>query len=296
MSFHRPRDSMQEPPVSGPEAHTLAAGDIRITRTFHEASSAERSAPIVCGEAFNVIVQLRDLKHHRIWRGGELVFDGERETGSLYIADLRQKWQCQYLSPFDNIRFYIPFSRLREFADEMGRPDYRGLSCSERKTDEVMLGLARALLPSFQHPKQAHPLFLEQINLAILAHLTHKYGGLHFPIGKKGGLAPWQQKRATEFLVAHVSDAFSIVELASACDLSRSYFIKAFKESFGLTPHRWLTEYRVTRAKELLLLDMPIAEIAIACGFADQSHLTRVFSEIAGLSPGRFRRRDTPAR
>jgi AraC-like DNA-binding protein len=74
--------------------------------------------------------------------------------------------------------------------------------------------------------------------------------------------------------------------------LSRSYFNKAFKESFGRTPSKWLTEYRVARVKELLLQDLSIAEVAISCGFADQSHMTRVFTSLTGEPPARFRRKN----
>ena len=153
------------------------------------------------------------------------------------------------------------------------------------------MGLAQALLPLLEEPQLASQLFLDQINLAMLTHLTQTYGGVHFPATRKGVLAPWQEKRATELLTAHLGSQFSITDLAEACDLSRSYFIKAFKETFGRTPYRWLMEYRIAKSKELLLKDMPIAEIAVSCGFADQSHLTRVFSEMTGEPPGNWRRR-----
>ncbi|TPK78154.1 helix-turn-helix transcriptional regulator [Mesorhizobium sp. B2-4-17] len=275
---------------TAPTVLSLTVNDIEVTRTFQGDRDPGRSEPVPRSGAFSVIVQLRDFERHRLWRGSELVFDGAHQCGDLAITDLRDQWRCEHLSPFDNVRFRIPFASLKSFAEDVGRPEYQALSCPPGTRDDVMLGLARALLPSLDHPQKAHRLFLEQVNLAMLAHLTQAYGGLHFPCSKKGVLAPWQEKRAAEFLVAHASEPFSMVELATACKLSRSYFIKAFKESFGRTPHRWLTEYRVARAKDLLGLDMPIAEIAIACGFADQSHMTRVFAELVGVSPGRYRR------
>ena len=71
---------------------------------------------------------------------------------------------------------------------------------------------------------------------------------------------------------------------------SPSYFIKAFKTTTGRTPHRWLQEYRVGKAKGLLLRSLSIAEIALECGFADQSHFTRVFRNVTGTPPGMWRR------
>jgi AraC-like DNA-binding protein len=275
----------------GPTVKSVASGDIIVTRTYSDRFDLDPAA-IPRAEAFGVIVQLRDFDSHRLWRHGQLVCEGGRAKGSLAITDLRDQWQCHQLSPFDNIRFHIPFSRMRSFAEEVGRSEYLALACVPGCIDPVMHGLAQALLPSLDNPEQANPLFLEQINLAMLAHLSQTYGGLHFPVDKKGTLAPWQERLATEFLAAHYNKPFSIGDLASRCELSRSYFNKAFKESFGRTPSKWLTEYRIARVKELLLQDLPIAEVSITCGFADQSHMTRVFTNLAGETPARFRRKN----
>ncbi|WP_085035309.1 helix-turn-helix domain-containing protein [Ensifer aridi] len=281
---HRPR----------PIVRSIAWGEITVTRTYSDRFDLEVAPVIPCADAFSVIVHLRAFDAHRLWRSGKLVYDGGHAKASLAITDLRDRWQCHHLSPFDYVRFHIPFSRMRAFADEVGRSDYRALACVQGRIDPVMHGLAQALLPSLDDPEHANPLFLEQINLAVLAHLSQTYGGLHFPAEKKGTLAPWQQRLATEFLAAHFNKPLSIGDLASLCELSRSYFNKAFKESFGRTPSRWLTEYRVSRVKELLRADLPIAEIAIGCGFVDQSHMTRVFTGLTGETPARFRRRNRP--
>ncbi|MCA1494536.1 helix-turn-helix domain-containing protein [Sinorhizobium alkalisoli] len=280
----------------GPIVKSIACGDVLVTRTYSDRFDLDVAPAIPSTDAFGVIVQLRDFDSHRLWRGGQLVYEGGHVKASLAITDLRDQWQCHHLSPFDNIRFHIPFSRMRAFAEEVGRSEYLALACVQGRIDPVMHGLAQALLPSLDNPDEANPLFLEQINLAMLAHLSQTYGGLHFPADKKGTLASWQERLATEFLAAHFNRPFSIGDLASRCELSRSYFNKAFKESFGRTPSKWLTEYRVARVKELLLQDLPIAEVAISCGFADQSHMTRVFTSLTGETPARFRRKNKPVR
>jgi AraC-like DNA-binding protein len=83
----------------------------------------------------------------------------------------------------------------------------------------------------------------------------------------------------------------SISQVADECGLSASYFVRAFKQTTGVPPHRWLTKQRVERAKELLQdLGQELSDIAQLCGFVDQSHFTRVFSRSEGYSPGRWRR------
>ena len=79
--------------------------------------------------------------------------------------------------------------------------------------------------------------------------------------------------------------------VANECRLSSSYFARAFKQTTGTPPFRWLTNQRIVRAKELLQdPSRELADIAQLCGFVDQSHFTRVFSKSEGHSPGRWRR------
>ena len=82
-----------------------------------------------------------------------------------------------------------------------------------------------------------------------------------------------------------------LAALAQTCDLSVSHFARAFKASFGVTCHRWLTERRIERAQELLASTrMSLEEIASQSGFADQAAFTRVFRRFVGVPPGLWRR------
>lgn len=106
------------------------------------------------------------------------------------------------------------------------------------------------------------------------------------------GLATWQLNLALQLLLGDLGSDFPLALLASQCGLSRSHFSRAFKNSMGLPPHRWLMRHRVARAQAALVrTNENIAEIAISCGFADQSHLTRVFHAVVGASPAAWRRR-----
>jgi AraC family transcriptional regulator len=102
---------------------------------------------------------------------------------------------------------------------------------------------------------------------------------------------------AKQLLTANTDETVLIADIARACGFSRQYFTKAFKAATGLTPHRWLQQHRVEMAMQLLgTTSLPIAEIAIECGFADQSHFTRVFTQLAGSSPGNWRKQGTRRR
>jgi transcriptional regulator GlxA family with amidase domain len=88
----------------------------------------------------------------------------------------------------------------------------------------------------------------------------------------------------------HVADGIALVELARACRLSSSAFVRAFKQSMGVPPHQWLLLRRIDRAIELMRDGtVQLAEVALSAGFADQSHFTRIFAGKMGVSPGVWR-------
>ena len=107
----------------------------------------------------------------------------------------------------------------------------------------------------------------------------------------RGGLAPWQMRRITEYMQAHLSDAIQLSDFAQIAGMSRSHFSQVFRTTTGIPPHRWLLNARICRAQELLLdTKLPLAEVALSTGFADQSHFTKSFQRQIGTSPGTWRR------
>jgi AraC family transcriptional regulator len=103
----------------------------------------------------------------------------------------------------------------------------------------------------------------------------------------RSGLARWQLRRAVEYMEANLLEEIRLSELAKATGLSPSHFARAFKVSMGLTPHRWLIEQRVHRAKQLMTKHTkPISVAANLAGFATQSHFTKAFRRVTGTTPG----------
>jgi AraC family transcriptional regulator len=123
-------------------------------------------------------------------------------------------------------------------------------------------------------------------------HLTGIYARIAGPACVTvGGLAPWRQRRAEAMLRAGLASGVRLDDVARKCHMSVSQFGRTFKKTTGLTPHRWLVQLRVERARDLLLRSrLPLAEIALDCGFSEQSHFTRTFTRLVGISPGEWRR------
>jgi transcriptional regulator GlxA family with amidase domain len=105
----------------------------------------------------------------------------------------------------------------------------------------------------------------------------------------RGGLSPKTLRRVQDHIAANLGQKVTNQALAEVAKLSPSHFAKAFKDSQGVAPHRYILECRVKRTQELLATDLPLSEIAVEVGFSDQSHLTRWFREFVGVTPGCYR-------
>jgi AraC-like DNA-binding protein len=190
--------------------------------------------------------------------------------------------------------FYLPRTALDALADEAGRPRISYLRCQPGVgiDDAVVRHLLSSLLPATAKPEEVPASFLDHVALALSAHLARAYGGMHVIQGlPRGGLAPWQMRRAKELMNAKLDDQLPLSRLAEECGLSVRHFARAFRQSTGVPPHRWLLNQRVERAKDLLHdPSLSLADVALACEFADQSHFTRVFTAVVRMSPGLWRR------
>jgi AraC-like DNA-binding protein len=106
----------------------------------------------------------------------------------------------------------------------------------------------------------------------------------------RGGLAPSALRRVREHIEDNLGERIDIDELAAVTGLSACHFSRAFKQSMGMPPHRFVMSRRVIAATRLIeLTKKPMSEIAIQVGFSDQSHFTRVFTAQIGQSPQRYR-------
>jgi AraC family transcriptional regulator len=107
----------------------------------------------------------------------------------------------------------------------------------------------------------------------------------------RGGLAAWQQKIVSTYIEEHLAEQISLATLAQLARLSLFYFCRAFKQSFGIPPHRYHTNRRIERAKVLLTCASPsVIEVGMKVGFNEASSFTTAFRRVTGLTPRAFHR------
>jgi AraC family transcriptional regulator len=272
-------------------ARTASVSPIGFTRLKSERVGYTRTKDMPTEDAFAIHVQLQPSAMD-LWIDGKRRPATTNVPGATFLFDLRSETVCEIHSPFDNVRFYISQASLDELAFDQGMRPTKGLLLSAwGSQDKVLFGLANALLDHVERAEERSALFIDHIALAFHAHLIETYGNLAVPVlPGPGKLSPRQLRRVLDFMVAHLIDDPTIAELAEQCGLSSGYFARAFRQTTGVTPHRWLIQKRVERARALLLQSaLRLVDIALACGFVDQSHFTRVFTRFEGDSPGRWR-------
>ncbi len=264
---------------------------IAFSRLWAEGDFQGSTMPVCPDEAVAFQVAMLPMEIGDIWingRRGPLA----AAAGDTFLFDLTSNPVASLKPPFEYVRFYIPTCTLEHLAYERGLKRVGGLRASTMGTqDLVMQGLAMALLPALRNPLAASALFLDSIALAFHAHAVRTYSGVPDIGVRRAGLTPRQLRQALDHMEAYLAGDPTTADLAKACGLSSSHFARAFTQSVGMPPHRWLMRRRIERAKELLLADiLEIAQIALVCGFTDQSHLNKVFTRFEGYSPGRWRR------
>ncbi|MDM0037558.1 AraC family transcriptional regulator [Variovorax sp. J22G21] len=215
------------------------------------------------------------------------------DKGSIYIRSFSERYRADIRRPFDFVLLEISHANLERALEEKQGQRVASLDHVAGVRDDVLLSLADALTPALEHPADASMLFVDQLGVAMTSYLVETYGGAVTTAPRTNRiLSRSHEARAKEMLRSRIDASISITEIADACGLSRSYFIHAFRETTGQTPHQWLIAQRMEHARALLAdFDMSLADVAAACGFSDQSHFTRAFSRYSGVPPGVWRRK-----
>ena len=165
-------------------------------------------------------------------------------------------------------------------------------------TDPTLHHIAMALQTGIQTGDAVDQMYGEALSTALTVHLLRKYGAaVPEPKSRYGRLPREKLLRAVEYIRDQLDTDLTVSGIAQAVYMSPYHFTRLFKESTGQSPHQYVVEARVRKAKELLTTGkFTISEAAYHVGFVDQSHLTRHFKRVFGLPPKRLLSRRRPER
>jgi AraC family transcriptional regulator len=133
-------------------------------------------------------------------------------------------------------------------------------------------------------------LYVDAMTAALMAHLVRHYS-VHNPVlpTVSSGLSKRKLQQVVDYMNDYLDQDLTLPELAAVVHMSASYFSSSFKQSTGFSPHQYLIRCRIERAKQLLLQnELSIADVAHRLGFAHQSHLSRHFKRLVGVTPKAF--------
>lgn len=269
----------------------ICGDGIKFYRRRSDDTQLGQVATPASNRGFLVGVSLSTGHRRRIFHGHHSS-SHDFSAGAVYVRSFAHDYRADLSSPFDFLLVELESAAFERASDERTGTRVKGLECVTGLPDPVLTNLARALAPALERPHESSRVFVEQMGTVIETHLLDHYGGgLRSAPPKAQALSRTHERRAKEMLLNHLDGRASIADIAEACALSRSHFIRTFRETTGQTPHQWLQGQRIEHARQLLRgTRTPIAEIATLCGFADQSHFTRVFTQLVGTTPGRWRR------
>jgi AraC family transcriptional regulator len=171
------------------------------------------------------------------------------------------------------------------------RLDHLTLAYRADLADGVIANRMRALQIEFDNPGLMGRLYVESLSNEIAVRIVRAQASVADATAlARGGLAPRRLRLVQEYIEANLAEEITLADLAAIAGISNTHFCRAFHKSTGVASHQYLIRRRVERAKTLLAEGgLPIAQIALAVGFGNQSHMTTHFRRIVGTTPRRFR-------
>jgi AraC family transcriptional regulator len=197
-------------------------------------------------------------------------------------------WDC----PLETTHYYLDPLFVSQIAHESLNPDKVEINITKLiVSDPLLWQISSSLTAILENARHNSSFYADAMATAMSAHLVQFYATRHHTLREyQDGLPSIRLKRAIEYINEHLGENLSLTEIAAQVDMSHYYFCRLFKQSVGMTPHKYLIQQRVEKSKSLLRQrELTIFDIAADCGFANPSHFAKYFRRYTGISPQEFR-------
>jgi AraC family transcriptional regulator len=224
-------------------------------------------------------------------RSYESIF--QKGDSLLVPAGQRTYWRCpaSELSPTE-LHIHLQPESIEKVAkaSEMDTEQLDLANCF-CKQDLQLQHIAMLLLAELRSGGMMGRLYVESLTQALVIHLLRYYSEVAPIVASQNrSLTRTELQQAIDYIHAHLDRDLSLEQIAQVINISPTYFASLFKRAIGTSPHQYVIEQRVERAKSLLSeTDLAIADIALQVGFSSQSHLTQQFKRLTGVTPKQIR-------
>ena len=227
---------------------------------------------------------------------GERWLDGKvtRETrnlGDIAVIPAGISHRCNWNTDVQFMIVAIEPTLLTQVGQDLVNPDRIELMPHFMNEQDILTqGIFYALKQELECSKIGSNLLIDSLKNTLAIHLLRKYCTTQPKfLNYTDGLSKLKLKQVTDYINEHLHHDIKLIELAVIAQMSLYHFLRLFNQSMGVTPHQYILQRRIEKAKYLLQhTTLSIAEIAVSVGFCDQSHLTRYFKRIVGVTPKKY--------
>jgi AraC family transcriptional regulator len=174
-------------------------------------------------------------------------------------------------------------------------PQIKALAHAPFRIDRQIESLCRLLAEETENRFPFGPIYFESLAVALGICVIKRIDQLQSPsfLSREAAVLPYALRRAVEYMENHYSEPLTLDDLGEEARLSRSHFAVTFQQAIGCSPHFYLIQVRLRHACRLLAQTeshLSLSDIAAACGFSDQAHMTRLFRRFLKITPAALRR------
>jgi AraC family transcriptional regulator len=213
------------------------------------------------------------------------------DAGTIYLLPRGTRDTLTWRNDSSRVLVAIEPKFLAESVEETSHLDDVALLPNWALKDRHITTLMLALHADLEDQQPAGRLYGEMLGATLAAYLVKRYAARAVkPRPAQGGLPGARLKRILDYVEANYTTDIRLRDLAGLANMSPHHFSEQFRRSLGMSPHRYVIERRIEHAKRMLRDSrVGILEIALATGFADQSHFTKMFRMSSGITPRAFR-------
>ncbi len=236
-----------------------------------------------------MMFMLSDSTRH-ITRINGQEYDGAMYKGEFCLQPANVPAFYSWETTNETLLFIVEPSFLSKIAAETEymNPDLIEVRDIVKTHDPQIENLAYSFLQEIQSEEIGSKLSIDSLANIFGVHLLRNYCNFNAKTKEFiGGIPPYKIRKVIDYIQENLTEEISLKQIAELIGISQYHFLREFKKTVGLTPHKYIMQERVKMAKKLLKKQgkLPLAEVALKCGFSNQSHLTRVFKHQTNMTP-----------